>query len=166
MTAYVDSLYTTETEKYVSTATGCGVTVKDYGRLLGTRKAREVASRTVDASEFLEQFSFSPHSNIRRVALHTPCTLQHGQRVKGVIESILVRTGYELVPTRDDHLCCGSAGTYSFLQEELSEQLLAQKLENLQHSTPDVIATANVGCQLHLDSASDTPVVHWLTLLN
>lgn len=165
MTANVEALYNEKTSAYLSSATGCGVTVKDYGRLLGTPEALELANQTKDISEYLQQFTFERHPNIQRVALHIPCTLQHGQRIHGLIEEILERTGYELVPVRDAHLCCGSAGSYSLFQPELSEQLLNQKLESLVEHSPDVIATANVGCHLHLRSGTSTRVVHWVTLL-
>ncbi|MCY4128690.1 MAG: glycolate oxidase subunit GlcF [Gammaproteobacteria bacterium] len=165
MTANVKTLYAESTKTYLSSASGCGVTVKDYGRLLGTPEAIELAARTRDISEYLQEYSFQRHPNIQRVALHIPCTLQHGQRIQGLIEQILERTGYELVKVRDAHLCCGSAGSYSLLQPELSEQLLDRKLACLEEHTPDVIATANVGCHLHLRSGANTRVVHWVTLL-
>ena len=165
MNANVKALYNEKTSAYLSSASGCGVTVKDYGRLLGTREAIELANHTQDIAEYLQQFKFERHPNIQRVALHIPCTLQHGQRIHGLIERILECTGYELVPVRDAHLCCGSAGSYSLLQPELSEQLLNQKLASLEEQSPDVIATANVGCHLHLRSGTDTRVVHWVMLL-
>ena len=166
MTENVAALYKETTTRYLSSASGCGVTVKDYGRLLGTPEASALAARTVDISEYLQQFKFERHPNISRVALHLPCTLQHGQRIHGLIERILKRTGYELVSVRDSHLCCGSAGSYSLLQPELSEQLLQRKLASLEEHAPDVIATANVGCQLHLTSGSAVRVMHWVTLLH
>ena len=166
MAANVEALFDDATSAYLSSASGCGVTVKDYGRLLNTPKAKALAERTQDIAEFLQQFTFERHPNIQRVALHIPCTLQHGQRIQGLIERILERTGYELMPVRDAHLCCGSAGSYSLLQPELSEQLLERKLACLEEQTPDVIATANVGCHLHLKSGTNTRVVHWVTLLH
>lgn len=165
MQRYVDSLHTPDTQSYVSTASGCGVTVKDYDRLLGNEKAREVATRTVDASEYLQDFSFERHPNIQRVALHNPCTLQHGQRVHGLIERILERTGYELVSVAENHICCGSAGSYSLLQPELADRLLERKVTNLEANSPDVIATANIGCQMHLAAGAKTRVAHWISLL-
>jgi glycolate oxidase iron-sulfur subunit len=156
----------------ISAASGCGVTLKDYGRLLADDPERRdaaagVAARTVDAAEFLHGLEVSwqrrgPH---RRVAWHSPCTLQHGQRITGLVESLLRGAGYELVEVADAHLCCGSAGTYSILQPELAAELKARKLDALQQHAPDVVATANVGCQLHLASGSRIPVVHWLELL-
>lgn len=166
MTTYLETLYDEEVDAYISTASGCGVTVKDYGRLVGESRAEQLAARTLDASEFLSDFSFKPHPNVKRVALHNPCTLQHGQRVHGLIEQILERAGYEILPVRDSHLCCGSAGSYSLLQPALSEQLLQRKVAALEESAPDVIATSNIGCQLHLAAGANVRVVHWLTLLN
>ena len=166
MTQNVTALYSENTTTYLSSASGCGVTIKDYGRLVGTREAMSLADRTQDIAEYLQQFTFERHPNIQRVALHIPCTLQHGQRIHGLIEEILKRTGYELVTVRDSHLCCGSAGSYSLLQPELSEQLLDRKLSSLEEHAPDVIATANVGCQLHLTSGANTRVVHWVSLLH
>lgn len=159
-------------EAVISTASGCGVTVKDYGRLLADdaghhAAAERLAALTRDAGEYLDTLDV-PWRRVdayRRVAWHPPCTLQHGQGVRGVVETLLTRAGYELVPIRDAHLCCGSAGTYSLLQPELAGILKERKLQALQAHAPDVIATANVGCQLHLASDAGVPVVHWLELL-
>jgi glycolate oxidase iron-sulfur subunit len=156
----------------VSTASGCGVTVKDYGRLLAddpahAELAARVAALTVDVAEYLGglEAEWARDPAIDRVAWHAPCTLQHGQRVTGVVERLLQAAGYELVPVRDSHLCCGSAGTYSILEPELSMRLRDQKIVALGEHAPQVIATANIGCQLHLDAAAGVPVVHWLQLL-
>jgi len=101
----------------------------------------------------------------RKVAFHPPCTLQHGQKVTGVVERLLRDVGYEVAPIRDSHLCCGSAGTYSLLQSELSDKLKSQKINAIHENEPDVIATANIGCQSHLSSATRISVVHWIELL-
>jgi glycolate oxidase iron-sulfur subunit len=100
-----------------------------------------------------------------RVAYQSSCTLQHGQKLGGTVEAILRRCGYELTPVADSHLCCGAAGSYTLLQAKLSRQLLENKLAALQNGKPEVIASANVGCQMHLASASDVPVKHWIELL-
>ena len=157
----------------ISTASGCGVTLKDYPRLLAddTRHVQtleRLTGKLVDASEYLSRLDthWIKKQDFTRVAWHAPCTLQHGQRVTGVVERILTRAGYELVPVNDPHLCCGSAGTYSLLQADISEQLRRQKLKELTQHAPDVIATANVGCQLHLEGATSTPVLHWLELIS
>jgi glycolate oxidase iron-sulfur subunit len=97
-----------------------------------------------------------------RVAFHPPCTLQHGLKIRGVVEKLLVAMGAELVPVEDAHLCCGSAGTYSLLQTELSTTLRARKLEKLLERKPDIILSANIGCIAHLEGATAVPVRHWI----
>ena len=163
----------TEYQAIVSTASGCGVTVKDYGRLLANDpeyavRAAAVADHTVDVAEFIvsQNWSFSPAHAGKRVAWQAPCTLQHGQGVDDKVAELLVKVGYELVPVADAHLCCGSAGTYSILQPEWSLQLKANKLSALQEHQPDLIATANVGCQSHLATDAAVSVLHWVELLN
>jgi glycolate oxidase iron-sulfur subunit len=98
------------------------------------------------------------------VAFHSPCTLQHGQRLVGDVEEILEAIGLELTPVADAHLCCGSAGTYSILQPELSARLRADKLAALEAGAPEMIATANIGCLVHLAGAATPPVKHWVEI--
>jgi glycolate oxidase iron-sulfur subunit len=100
-----------------------------------------------------------------RVALHTPCTLQHGLRLGGQIDEILEALGLELTPVRDAHLCCGSAGTYALLQPALAEALRANKIAALEAGEPDLIATANIGCLVHLAAGTRRPVRHWIEIL-
>ncbi len=104
--------------------------------------------------------------NLGRVAFQSPCTLQHGQQLDGKVEAILEKAGYTLSPVRDAHLCCGSAGTYSLLQPEISAELRSRKLAALHEGAPECIATANIGCLAHLQGASATPVRHWIELLD
>ena len=174
MRANVEALYATAAgaEAIVSTASGCGVTVKDYGRLLAhdpayAERARWISEHAFDAAEYLAKIGakLAKLDSIDSVAWHPPCTLQHGQRVRGVVEGLLQRAGYRLTPVANAHLCCGSAGTYSVLQHELADRLRADKLAALTAGRPDVIATANVGCQLHLRDGAAVPVRHWLELL-
>lgn len=152
----------------LSTASGCGVTIKEYpaqfkhDNVYGPR-AQAVASRVLDASEFLQQFEFTCEP--ARVAFHSPCSLQHGQGLGGMVEGILAKAGFELVTVRDPHLCCGSAGTYSMMQPEIATRLRENKRTSLLAQSPDIIATANVGCQLYLQEDNGVPVVHWLELL-
>ncbi|WP_126454274.1 glycolate oxidase subunit GlcF [Sulfuriflexus mobilis] len=160
-------------EAILSTASACGLQIKDYGKMLAddpayADKAIRVAELCRDVSEYLQQQDLSalPRYNNRRIAVHSPCTLQHGQGITGVIESLLQQRGYLLTHTVDPHLCCGSAGTYSILQRKLSQRLLHNKLDALSGDSPELIATANIGCLLHMRSASTVPVVHWLQLLN
>jgi len=158
-------------EAIVTTASGCGVTVKDYGLLLKddplyADKAARIAALTKDISEIVQAEDLSilqPQS--AKVAFHSPCTLQHGQRLDGVVEKLLARLGFTLTVVADPHACCGSAGTYSILQPELAGRLQAAKIQALQAEQPDLIATANIGCWLHLQEKASVPVVHWIELL-
>lgn len=159
-------------EAILVTASGCGVMVKDYGWLLRNDpaymdKAKRISQICKDPVEVLanEDLSALNIKADRKIAFHSPCTLQHGQKLKGQVERILKNSGFELTVVRDDHICCGSAGTYSVLQPKISSQLRDLKLENLEADEPELIATANVGCQTHLGSDSKAPVVHWLELL-
>lgn len=161
-------------EALVITASGCGALIKDYGYLLKhdpqyAEKAARVAEIAKDISEILRDEVF-PDGSVRpaygKIAFHSPCTLQHGQRLNGTVESILRAAGFTLTRVADEHLCCGSAGTYSILQPKLSQQLLDNKLKALEAETPEVIATANIGCQLHLATKAGRPVKHWIELLD
>lgn len=152
----------------VSSASGCGVTIKEYPLYLSgdpvyAAKAKAVVEKVVDVVELLGQFQFT--CNPSSVAVHTPCTLQHGQRVIGEIERILGQAGMTIVECHESHLCCGSAGTYSIMQADLSRRLLVKKLAALQKNAPQFIVTANIGCQLHLQSEAAVPVMHWVELL-
>ncbi len=162
-------------EAIVMTASGCGVHVKEYGHLLKedrayAAKAAKVAALTKDISEVLSQEDlsslFSGANPGIKVAFHSPCSLQHGQKLNGVVEKILRGAGLTLVAAPDAHLCCGSAGTYSILQKSLSQSLLANKVASLESGGPDVIATANIGCLAHIQSGTTLPVRHWIELLD
>lgn len=160
-------------EAIISTASACGVMIKDYGKLLENDpdyadKAARVSSLCADVSEFLSKEDLSPLKNQQtgRISFHAPCTLQHGQGITGRVEKLLRQIGYQLIEYDDAHLCCGSAGAYSILQKDISKKLLSNKLTNLLSNQPDIIATANIGCLLHMRSGTETPVVHWLQLLN
>ena len=165
-------------EAILMTASGCGVHVKEYGLLLKddpvyAAKAARIAELTVDAAELvmaqkdalLPLLAARPAAG-RKVAFHSPCTLQHGLKVRGVVEELLGAAGFELTPVADSHLCCGSAGTYSITQPELSRQLRDNKLSALSAGMPEVIATANIGCLTHLQSGSAIEVRHWVELLD
>jgi len=104
----------------------------------------------------------APANRTIRVAFHPPCTLQHGLKIRGKVEALLVALGAEVVPVRDTHLCCGSAGTYSLLQPDLSQALRARKLDTLLEHRPQAVLSANIGCITHLQGATETPVLHWI----
>ncbi len=160
-------------EAIVTTATGCGVTVKEYVELFEhesayAERARKISKLACDLSEIIEQeLDRKPVQTKpgKRVAIHTPCTMQHGLGLKGKVESILQQAGYEICEVADAHLCCGSAGTYSILQPQLSKQLRANKQVALAIDAPEVIATSNIGCQLHIADGLNVPIVHWIELL-
>jgi len=160
-------------ETIVVTASGCGVMVKEYGHLLAedsqyAEKAQRVAELAKDISEVLtgEDLGGLRVREASTLAFHSPCTLQHGQKLNGLTEGVLRELGFDLKPVADSHLCCGSAGTYSILQPDLSKRLLKNKVEALEATGAPIIATANIGCQLHLSTGANTPVKHWIELVD
>lgn len=161
-------------EAIVQTASGCGAFVKDYGHLLRddpryAAKAARVSALAKDLVEVLQAEDLErlgAAARGRRLAFHCPCTLQHAQKLGGAVERVLERLGFELTPVPDAHLCCGSAGSYAITQPELARQLRDAKLDALESGQPELIATANIGCQTHLDGAGRTPVRHWIELVD
>ncbi len=160
-------------EAIVMTASGCGVLVKEYGHLLRNdpeyaEKAAHVSNLTKDLCEVLHGEDLDPLriEADTRVAFHAPCSLQHGQKINGVVEAILTRIGLSLTAVPDAHLCCGSAGTYSILQRKIADQLKKNKLKALQSGSPDLVATANIGCLAHMQADAAVPVRHWIELLD
>ncbi len=165
----------TGAEAVVMTASGCGVQVKDYGHLLKedsayAAKAKRVSELTKDISEILAQEDLSKlKADVKpglKLAFHSPCSLQHGQKLNGAVEKILRQVGFMLTVVPEAHLCCGSAGTYSILQKNLSRQLLKNKIAALVSGGPEAIVTANIGCLAHLQSGTTTPVQHWIEVLD
>jgi glycolate oxidase iron-sulfur subunit len=164
------------TEAIVMTASGCGVMVKDYGHLLAhdaayAAKAQRISELTRDLSEILPEFESALLNKLsgkisQRVAYHPPCTLQHGQQIRGKVEGMLRAAGVDVQLCADSHLCCGSAGTYSVLQPDLADQLRDNKLADLEATEPEIIVSANIGCLTHLQSGTATPVKHWIELVD
>ena len=159
-------------EQIIVSASGCALQVKHYGQLLAednqyADKAKRVSAITRDLCEVVsvEDLSQLVIDQGASIAVHSPCTLQHGMKLPGVVEEILQRVGYRLVEVADQHICCGSAGTYSLLQPQMSKRLRSNKLEQLCYNQPDMIVTANVGCQLHLQH-NGLPIKHWIELLD
>jgi glycolate oxidase iron-sulfur subunit len=163
----------------IMNASGCGVTVKEYGHILRddpayAEKAKTVSSLCKDLIEILPGYTDTLKKCLGSqtqagVVYHPPCTLQHGQKIKGALESFLGQLGIKTNLCEDSHLCCGSAGTYSILQADLSKQLKQQKLENLQQAVKkhqaDRIVSANIGCITHLQN-QETSVEHWIELID
>ena len=165
-----------QVQAIVVNASGCGVMVKDYGHILQddpqyAEKAARISALTKDLSELLPDLVASLKDKVRvnvaQVAFHPPCTLQHGQKLRGGVEKHLGDLGFAVkVANNEPHLCCGSAGTYSVLNPEIAYQLRDRKLGNLQQMAPEVIVSANIGCITHLQSGTATPVKHWVEVLD
>ncbi len=170
-----------QVEALAMTASGCGVMVKEYGHLLAhdpayAAKAAQVSALTRDLSELALAEPTLPGALLRaaggkpaagrRIAYHPPCTLQHGQQLRGQAEQILRDAGFTLTPVAESHLCCGSAGAYSVLNPEIAGQLKERKLGHLQAGKPDLICSANIGCLTHLQSGTATPVRHWVEVID
>ena len=164
-------------EAIVMNASGCGVTVKEYGHILQddaqyAEKAAKISDLTKDLSELLPDLVEKLKGKVsaktaQQVAFHPPCTLQHGQQLRGGVEQHLGALGFKInVASCEAHLCCGSAGTYSVLQPEIAYQLRDRKLGNLSDMNPEVIVSANIGCITHLQSGTQTPVKHWVELVD
>ena len=177
---YCDNNLDHGVEAIVMTASGCGVTVKEYGSYLNhdhiySEKAARISELTKDISEILEHEAeqLTPlFNNVEsctkksKLTFHSPCTLQHGLQINGVVESILTTAGFDLTFVQDSHICCGSAGTYSILQPKLSKQLLRNKIKILESDKPDQIVTANIGCLAHLQSGTPLIIKHWIEVLD
>jgi glycolate oxidase iron-sulfur subunit len=158
-----------KSEVIISTASGCGVTIKDYSTLFEMgdayfEKAKKISEKTLDIAQFLsdKDLSVFDKKNIK-ISYHEPCTLQHGQNLGGSTHQILQKIGYGVEVIKDNNLCCGSAGTYSIFEPKISKELKKRKLANL--GDCDVIATSNIGCLMHLQKGNKTPVKHWIELL-
>ncbi len=161
-------------EAIVSCATGCASMIADYGKLLAddpdyAAKAARIAALHRDIGEVIvaegaHKLAIEPGAS--RIAMHIPCSQQHALGQGELVVSLFRAAGFDLASTADPHLCCGSAGTYSILQRERSDRFRARKLEALTVDRPDIIATANIGCQLHLGECSEVPVRHWIELLD
>ncbi len=156
-------------EAIISSASGCGVHIKDYGYLLRddeeyASKAEKISSLTKDISEYLQEFDLDKlkMEAPKEIAFQSPCTLQHGQKLDGVTERLLTKLGFNLTEVADSHLCCGSAGVYSLLEKEIASKLQKNKIDNLMQGKPEMILTANIGCHQHLQQVSPVPVRHWI----
>ncbi len=156
-------------EAIISSASGCGVHLKEYGCLLKNDKdyaikAAKLSSITKDISEYVQEFDLDKLKlkATQEIAFQSPCTLQHGQKLNNLTEELLFRLGFEMKEVSDSNLCCGSAGTYSLLEKEISTQLQKNKIDHLMQTKPEKILTANIGCQQHLQQVSPVPVRHWI----
>ncbi len=165
-------------EAIVMNASGCGAMVKEYGHLLRddpvyAHKAERISAATRDVAEVLPALGTEIRARLgerpdepQRVVFHPPCTLQHAQRIKGTVEALLTSLGADVAPVGENHFCCGSAGTYSVLQPELATALRDRRLGHLEAPLPKVILSANIGCITHLQTGTETRVMHWIEWLD
>ncbi len=160
-------------ESIIATSSGCGLQLKGYERLLKefpdySAKSKHLAGLIKDPIELIDDQKLSAvikDSDRCSVVFQSPCSLQHGLKINGRVEAVLESLGWSLTQVKDPHLCCGSAGSYSILYPETSATLREEKLNALSQGSPELIVTANIGCQLHLAAKSTTPVIHWLELI-
>jgi glycolate oxidase iron-sulfur subunit len=159
------------TETIISNISGCGATIKDYPHILANdleykAKAEFIVEHTCDIAEYLKDKDLSGFrlETARKVAYHPPCTMQHWQGISGVVEQILVNAGFELAKIENSNICCGSAGTYSLIQPEISSKLKHRKITDLTQDKPEEIVSSNIGCIMHLASDGNIKVRHWVEL--
>jgi glycolate oxidase iron-sulfur subunit len=161
----------------ISNTSGCGTTLKDYGFIFRDskemrKKAKKISELTKDVTEFLDKnikLDFKQNEKVYKIAYHSPCSMQHGQKVHQQPIDLIKKTGNEVLNIPEGHLCCGSAGTYNILQQKIAKTLLKNKVENINKIRPDFISTGNIGCMTQIASGIKTPIVHtvevidWLT---
>jgi glycolate oxidase iron-sulfur subunit len=174
--AWTPQLESGEVEAIISSASACALAIKEYAHALAhdahyAGRARRISALARDLSELLPTMAPALRSRLRatpkdRAVFHAPCTLQHGQRLRGVVETQLRALGFDLSAPNESHLCCGSAGAYSILQPQIATQLRDRKLRNLAELEPQFIVSANVGCIQHLQSGTSLKVLHWVEMLD
>ena len=178
ITGWVKEIEDAGLDAIITNASGCGTTIKDYGFMLRndldwSGNAATISSLARDISEYLSEIGgvqssqdFSPAESARIVAYHSPCSIQHGQKITKQPKELLQAAGFEVRDVPEGHLCCGSAGTYNIMQPELAEKLRDRKIQNIESLSPDIIATGNIGCQCQIAGGTDIPVVHNVELLD
>jgi glycolate oxidase iron-sulfur subunit len=155
----------------IVTASGCGTTIKDYGHMLRldpayADKAKAISAKAKDITEFLIGLDLPEATGGLRLAYHSACSMQHGQKIKAEPLKLLRRAGFEVMEVPESHLCCGSAGTYNILQPEIAEKLKARKVANIETLKPEAIATGNIGCITQIGSGTEIPILHTVELLD
>jgi glycolate oxidase iron-sulfur subunit len=167
----IDQWINAEVDHIIITASGCGTTIKDYGHLFEheqdyASKAAAISSTALDITQFLARISLPSGKMNLRVAYHSACSMQHGQKIKTEPQALLRAAGFDVVEVPEGHLCCGSAGTYNILQPELASQLKARKAVNIKSISPQCVATGNIGCITQLQDELGIPIVHTIELLD
>jgi glycolate oxidase iron-sulfur subunit len=158
------------------TTSGCGTTLKDYGHIFRDdpdkdlrKKAKIISSLAKDVTEYLGKnikLNFVEKDKKFKIAYHSACSMQHGQKLHNQPMNLLKKTGNEIVEIPDGHLCCGSAGTYNLLQGEMASELLVRKVSNIDKVKPDFISTGNIGCITQISSGTKIPILHTIEILN
>ncbi len=167
----IDQWTAANVDHVIITASGCGTTIKDYGHLLRldpayAEKARAISSKALDITEFLARLELPPAKMNLRVAYHSACSMQHGQKINAEPRELLKKAGFTVLEVPEGHLCCGSAGTYNILQPAIAAQLKLRKVRNIASITPQLVATGNIGCIAQLQDAISVPIVHTVELLD
>jgi glycolate oxidase iron-sulfur subunit len=158
----------------ISNTSGCGTTLKDYGFIFRDdkemkKKAKKISELTKDVSEFLDKdikLNFKKNEKTYKIAYHSPCSMQHGQKVHQQPINLIKKTGNEVLNIPEGHLCCGSAGTYNILQQNIAKTLLKNKVENIEKVEPDFISTGNIGCMSQISSGTNIPIVHTVEIID
>ncbi|NOU05199.1 MAG: glycolate oxidase subunit GlcF, partial [Hyphomicrobiaceae bacterium] len=172
--AWWKSMTKSPVDAIIINASGCGTTVKDYGHLLKhaggdyAERAEKIASLTRDVTEFMTEFDLGPAQrwSSLRIAYHSACSMQHGQRITDEPKALLKRAGFSVVDIPEAHICCGSAGTYNILQPDIANELRARKVGNIKSVRPDIIAAGNLGCITQIGLGTDIPIIHTVELLD
>ena len=158
----------------LSNTSGCGTTLKDYGFIFRDdtelkKKAKKISELTKDITEFLLNnidLKYTKKNDKYKIAYHSACSMQHGQKVHSIPLELLKKTGNTIMEIPDGHLCCGSAGTYNILQQDIAAKLLKDKIKNIQKISPDFISTGNIGCITQISSGTSIPIIHTVELIN
>ena len=160
----------------ISNTSGCGTTLKDYHHIFRNdkemkKKAKKISELTMDITEFLDEsldLNFKEVENNRKfkIAYHSACSMQHGQKIHNQPINLIKKTGNEVLDIPEGHLCCGSAGTYNILQQKLAKKLLEQKVKNIKSTSPDIISTGNIGCITQIETGTTIPILHTVELLD
>jgi glycolate oxidase iron-sulfur subunit len=167
----VDQWTKADVEAVIITASGCGTTIKDYGHMLRldpqyAEKAEAISAKAKDVTEFLLGENLPEAQNSLRLAYHSACSMQHGQKLKTEPQKLLRRAGFEVMEVPEGHLCCGSAGTYNILQPEIATRLRDRKVANIESLAPQAIATGNIGCITQIGTGTNIPILHTIELLD
>ena len=167
----VDQWTKADVEAVIITASGCGTTIKDYGHMLRlesayAEKAKAISAKAKDVTEFLIGLDLPPSNKNMRLAYHSACSMQHGQKIKTEPSKLLRNAGFDVLEVPEGHLCCGSAGTYNILQPEIAARLRDRKVANIESLKPEAIATGNIGCITQIGLGTDVPILHTIELLD